>query len=274
MRRRRRHRAPPGAGRIVEDAFDLFLDALANTLGVVMFIALMVVIFASPAPPIKAEPAPDPSEAPRVRALLERVESLQQELERLPHEGDPGLVARYAALLQQMNAARARLSETIEALAAASDAVRQLRRETQALRASERSLLSRRTEVERRTASIAGSSSFVRVSRFRDDPRDAILLLVAGGGVERAEPSPGETRILPGARPRTAIANIAEAHAAIDRLLPGIAPARYRIELGVWSDSFGTFKLLERALVERGFDLNPMPLAIGQALDSGAGGIQ
>lgn len=274
MSRRRRRRTGPSGGSVVEDSFDLFLDALANTLGVVMFIALMVVVFASPPAPTHAEPVPEAALAPRVKALVERMELLQAELDRLPPEGDPELLKRHAALMQELRAARDRVTKAIEEIAQTSDLVRELRRETRSLRAKEAEHDAQRRSIEQRIASLADSSSFVRVSRFRDDPRAALLLLVSAGAVERAEPAPGETRILPGARPRMPLASIDDARRALDRLLSGSTPARNRIEVGVWSDSFAAFKLLERALVERGFDLNPMPIAVGEPLDAGVGGIQ
>jgi len=273
--RRRRARAGPGSGHIVEDAFDLFLDALANTLGVIMFIALMVVIFASPSPTqAPATPQADPSEAEQVHRLLDRLAQLERELAQLPPAGDPALIQKLAELDAELTELRERIADATRRAATVADEIRLARQQTREQTERSRELEAQRIEFERRTATVAASSSFVRVSRFRDDARAPVLLLVSAGGVERADPTPGETRILPGARPRRPVETIEQARAAVDSLLRDASPARNRIEVAVWSDSFASYKRLERALVDRGFDLNPMPLAAGTALEAGRSGIQ
>jgi len=278
MTRRRRRRPVPESGRVVEDAFDLFLDALANTFGVIMFIALMIVIFAPPIPAeAQEESRTDPGEAARVAALLRDAASLEAEIAALPPAGDPALAARRTELDREIAAALERLAARLASLAERADAVRAAHREAREHLARTRELTARRADVERRIATTATTTSFVRVSRFRDDAREPLLLFVAEGGVERIEPTPGQTRVVPGgpgAGPRRALETIDDAWAAVDVLLRGATPARHRIEIGVWSDSFAEYKRLERVLVERGFDLNPMPLRAGDALEAGGGGIQ
>lgn len=278
MTRRRRRRPAPESGRVVEDAFDLFLDALANTFGVIMFIALMIVIFA---PPISAETRDetrvDATEAARVAALLRDAAALEAEIASLPPAGDPALATRRAELDHEIAAERERLAARLASIAERADAVRAAHREAREHLERTRELTARRAEVERRLAATATTTSFVRVSRFRDDLRRPLLLFVADGGVERVEPAPGQTRVVPGgpgSSARRGLETIEDARVAVDALLRGITPAGYRIEIGVWSDSFAEYKRLERVLVERGFDLNPMPLRAGDALDAGSGGIQ
>lgn len=278
MNRRRRRRPAPESGRLVEDAFDLFLDALANTFGVVMFLALMIVIFS---PPMRVESrgaaSSEVREAARVAALLRDAATLETEIEALPPAGDPALAARLAELDREIAAAREELSALIDALAERADAVRAARREAREHLERARELTAQRAEVERRLATTPTTTSFVRVSRFRDDARDAILLFVAEGGVERVDLAPGQTQVVPGgpgSTTRRGLATMEDARAAVDALLRGTTPARHRIEVGVWADSFAEYKRLERVLVERGFDLNPLPLRTGAALDSGSGGIQ
>ncbi len=276
--RRRRRRSTAGGVVAPEEAFDLFLDALANTLGVVMFIAIMVVLFAAPPESSpgerRATPAPDPTEAKVVTALLAEAAVLEEEIARAPMEGDPRLRQQAEALQASMRERRDSISRTLAETAAASDEVsRSLRAATDALRDA-RELQERRRRLERRIESIPESASFVRVSRFRDDPRPPVLLLLAHHALERAQPAPGEDRLLPGARQPRRVASAEEARAALAALLPGVSPRTHRIEIGVWSDSFAEYKVLERLLVEQGFDINPLPVQAGEALLSGAGGVQ
>ncbi|MBM4111841.1 MAG: hypothetical protein FJ253_00450 [Phycisphaerae bacterium] len=262
----------------IEDAFDLFLDALANTLGVVMFIALMVVLFA--APPERPErtrddpPSVDPDEARQVRALLAQAAEFERMLASAPLEGDPVLRARAEALLDEMHRQREEISRALSDTAEAADEVARLSNERERARRETQSLDERRRSVEQRIAEAAATSSFVRVSRFRDDPRTPVLLLLSKGALERAVPAPNERRILPGSRTPREIRSVESARDALDSLLTGVSPATHRIEVGVWNDSFAEYKLLERQLIDRGFDLNPLPVRAGDALESGAGGVQ
>ncbi|MBX3356547.1 MAG: hypothetical protein KF724_12695 [Phycisphaeraceae bacterium] len=272
---RRRRRAAGRRWDMVEDAFDLFLDAMANTLGVIMFIALMVVLFAAPPkPPAPATPRVPSSEAAQVAELLERLAALESELEQLPPQGDPELVARMVALEAELQEVRDALARTLQATAEAADALRDTRRLTRETDARTRGLEARRQEVERRTAALGQSSSFVRLSRFRQDERRPVLLLVSAQGVERAEPVPGETTIRPGGRHIFAIETNEQALMALPELLRGTAPSTHRLEVGVWDDAFAAYKRLERTLVEAGYDLNPLPVPTGKALEAGASGIQ
>lgn len=275
MSRRRRRRRGPGESLLIEDAFDLFLDALANTLGVIMFVGLMIAVFSGPVRMVEAAAKhPDPAEAARTARELERLAALEAELARLPSEGDPVFVERMRMLLEEAARVRATLAQLLAESADLADATRRARGAIAEARGSERRAEAERREIEARIAGLPETTSFVRVSRFRDDARSPVLLLVAHGAVERADPGPGERRILPGARPRHPVRTIAEARTTVTALVGALEPSRHRIEVAAWSDSFATFKLLERALVERGFDLNPMPLAAGEAIEAGRGGIQ
>lgn len=276
MSRRRRRRGAAQGWAPVEDAFDLFLDALANTLGVIMFIALMVVLFAAPpdAPGKPREPRTTVAEAERVAELLDRRDRLEQELASLPPQGDPELLRQLTAIERALREVRESLARALQASAEMADALRATRAEVLAMKARTRSLAAQQREVERRTADLADASSFVRVSRFRDDPRRPLLLLVSEQLVERADPQPGERSLRPGRGARRPLDTIDEARAALPELLRGTAPVTHRIEVGVWADSFAAYKRLERVLVEAGYDINPLPVPIGEALGAGASGIQ
>lgn len=277
MRRRRRRRAEGGLSLAIEDAFDLFLDALTNTLGVVIFICIMVVLFS--APPRSADDRDEskrstPSQAKAVAALLEEAKQLELALQQAPVEGDPVLRARAAELLDSMTRAREALAQMLAESAEAADAAAKAAQDLAQARRDELELENRRRALERRIEQSPTTASFVRVSRFHDDSRKPLLLLVAGGALERAEPVRGETRILPGARNPRPIRSIDQIRAAVGALLAGISPSTHRLEIGVWSDSFTEYKLLERQLVELGFDLNPLPVEKGAALEAGSSGVQ
>jgi len=278
MRRRRQRSRASGGAVVAEEAFDLFLDALANTLGVIMFIALMIVLFSSPPAeaPRADEPSPtlDPSEAREVALLLEQAAMLEQTLAQAPREGDPELRRRAEALDAQLRALRDSMAEVLEQTAADSDAITQANQARQRAMAAAAAIEAQRQRLERRIASLPVTSSFVRVSRFRQDARTPVLLLLSGGRLERADPAPGETRIIPGARDPRPITSIDDARALIRTLLRDAAPSTHRLEVGVWSDSFGEYKLIERLLVDLGFDINPLPLPAGAALEAGTSGIQ
>ncbi|MFM9180438.1 MAG: hypothetical protein ACKOV8_04200, partial [Phycisphaerales bacterium] len=94
-RRTRRRRASALAG----DPLDLFLDAITNALGVIMFILLMVVIFGRAGEEKSPEPRPDLRE---VQQLEERRQELLAKIQALPPAGDPELAARWKAALERV----------------------------------------------------------------------------------------------------------------------------------------------------------------------------
>lgn len=278
MRRRRGRRARVASNATIEEALDLFLDAITNTLGVVIFILIMVVLF-SGRPDAERDREPsvllvDAPEARAVAALLDEAARLEQSLAQAPLEGDPALRARAEALLEEGRRAREATAALLVETAEAVDAARRDARESRLAQEAANELVERRRQLERRILEAPTTSSFVRVSRFHDDPRTPVLLLVAKGGLERAELAPGEQRVVPGARNPRPIRTVDDARSALDLLLAGVAPASHRIEVGVWNDSFTEYKLLERLLVERGFALNPLPIESGRALEAGTGGVQ
>lgn len=272
MSTRRRKRRRARERRHETDAMDLFLDAICNTLGVVMFVLLVVATFAAPPEaPAAAAPVVDPS---RLQALQREAEELRTEIDSLPPEGDPALLARVRALEESIREASARLDAALAATRA--DALR-----VAAANAAADAALEDAARTEREVASAeearrreASRSQLVRVSRFRQDSRPALLLLVSGGRASRALVSPGQKELPPPTAAGWALDSERAVQAAIAQLLSGADPGRQRVEVGVWADSFPEYKRLERALVELGYDINPLPVEVGRPLRSGAGGVQ
>ncbi len=143
-RRSRRRRRRKGA--TTTDAFELFLDALCNALGVIMFILLCVVVFAK-SPDADAQVI-DPAKVVAEMATLE-AEASQLEgqltavlaaLAAMPPSGDPELIRRWKELLGALDAlhakklaevsaaqqARARLAASSLALASSAERLKNL----------------------------------------------------------------------------------------------------------------------------------------------------
>lgn len=268
QRRARRRRRGRRSSVLAGDATDLFLDAITNTLGVVMFVLLMVVLFG------RAEPEPREPNSPlaaEVRQLREERDHLAAQVAALPPAGDPELVQRWREAMQaiaerqpELDRLQRELVQRTEAVAAAEQL---LAHDREALR----ELQARVAQVVQRARQ--ASTDLVRVSRFRQDARTPVLMAVSRGALsllritadtaEVAPPSAGE-----------AVPDAAAAALAVRALLAGTAPATHRVELAVWADSFGAAKLVEAALIEAGYDTNPLPIAAGQSLKAGTGGVQ
>lgn len=97
---RRRRRGGRRSASLAGDPLDLFLDAITNALGVIMFILLMVVLFgrASDTP----QPATEASEVREAQELERQVRDLQARLDALPPAGDPELAARWKAAMDRL----------------------------------------------------------------------------------------------------------------------------------------------------------------------------
>ena len=71
-----------------------------------------------------------------------------------------------------------------------------------------------------------------------------------------------------------AVSNAVSAAEGVSRALDGFQPATYRVELLVWEGSFAQGKMVEQALLDLGFDSNPLPVRAGTSVPSGTGGVQ
>ena len=266
LRRRRRGRRKSAS--MAGDPLDLFLDAITNALGVVMFILLMVVLFGRAG----AEPAPvPPTQEAELRELEEEERKLQLQVQALPPTGDPELAARWKAAMQAVQ----RLEEEREPLLATARSTDAKVADASALLAEDlrtvERLVSQVREAKDKVRSSA--SGFIRVSRFQTDKRPAALLALNGGRLSRIRVTADTKQVLPPGG-GSDVRDAASAKAAVESLLRDAPAGTYRVELLVWEGSFDSAKRVEAALLELGYDTNPMPAPAGAPVTPGAGGVQ
>ena len=265
--RRRRRRGSKGGSSLAGDPLDLFLDAITNALGVIMFILLMVVLFGR-----AAEEAPTAESSAEVAKLGGSVKELRERLAALPPAGDPELERRWKD-------AMSRIATAGSAIAPLRPEVERLREEAKALSQAQADA---RRELERVSAKAAAAeaatprapSGFVRLSRLDSaDARKPVCLAIAGGRLSRPMLEDNAAEIT-APRDGIAVGDAAAAAAALKALLPKVDSARERIELVVWQDSFRESKLVEQALMEAGFGINAIPVETGKSLGAGQSGVQ
>ena len=187
-RRRRRSRRSTSSG----DSFDLFLDALCNALGVIMFILLIVVVFAKPPQGERVETDPEvvtestKTLEAQLAPLERKLASLLQALSALPPSGDPAIIKRWQEVLGELEQMHSKKLAEIDAaakararLAAAAKAVT----ESEARKQNIDDELARLDDVRKQSNTVI---QFVRISRFKSDSRKPVLLLCSGGRVSLA----------------------------------------------------------------------------------------
>ena len=267
---RRRRRGSRKSSSLAGDPLDLFLDAITNALGVVMFILLMVVLFGRASDSQSDTAAPTAVEVREARDLEEKRQQMQAKLDALPPAGDPELNARWNAA----NKAFQKLEdELVELLSEAQ------RREADASAAAAklaelRKVLETVTAEASKKAEIATPpSGFVRVSRFQQDQRKSVILLLSGGKLSRFRAT-AETKEISAPVSGIAVTDAVSAAESVIRELDGFQPATYRVELLVWEGSFAQAKMVEQALLDLGFDSNVLPARAGTSIQSGTGGVQ
>ncbi len=267
-RRRKGKRATAMAG----DAMDLFLDAMTNTLGVVMFILLMVVLFGRPERTVQVQ---DQSVVREIKSLREDRDALAAQAAALPPPGDPELAARWKAALEAIAQVNPTLDRVQQAILQRTAQLATERAKADAAREAKDAMTELVLALEKKAS--APTTNMVRVSRFHEDTRKPVLLAASNGRVSRLAITSQTTEI---AAPQAgqALGDEASVHAdaraVLQVLLAGSSPATHRVELVVWADSFAEAKVLEEALLEMGYDTNPLPVAAGGTLKSGTGGVQ
>ena len=267
---RRRRRGSRKSSSLAGDPLDLFLDAITNALGVVMFILLMVVLFGRASDSQSDAAAPNAAEVREARDLEDKRQQMQAKLDALPPAGDPELNARWNAANKQFQKLE---EELIELLSEAQ------RREMDAAAAAAtlaelRKLLEKVTaDASTKSESVTPPSGFVRVSRFQQDQRKSVILLLSGGKLSRFRAT-AETKEISAPASGFAVSNAGSAAEGVSRVLDGFQPATYRVELLVWEGSFAQGKMVEQALLDLGFDSNPLPVRAGTSIQSGTGGVQ
>ena len=268
------HRRGRKGGAIGTDPFGLFLDALCNTLGVIMLLLMMILIFSKDDEGRVDPKVVEAKAAETERAALDaesELRGLLEALAKLPPSGDPALVERWNALLAEEDRLRTRnaaLQEAISALRAELEARKRELEETEARKRVVDAQLIALAERPQKTP------DFIRLSRFRPDSRDPIHLGIARGQVAVIVLQ-GMPEVLPPSRGEP-LGSDAEAEAAVSRIVGTRKPTDVRVEVAVWSDSFAEYKRFERVLVERGYAINPIPVEVGTAVPvgTGQGGVQ
>ena len=277
-RRSRRRRRRKGAA--TTDAFELFLDALCNALGVIMFILLCLVVFTkSPDGTEKTvTPAVMTAELATLEAetikIEEKLSTVIAALCAMPPSGDPEIIRRWKESLGALEtmrtkklaeviaekATRARLSSSALALMAANEQLNNLNTQLAKLDDARKQ---QQTSVQ-----------FVRVARLRADSRKAILLLCADGRVSLAVLKGKGQEIAEPIGTGIPITEDASARLVIGQFFGGKPPESFRAEIAVWPRGFAAYKRLERVMIEKKFGINPLPVAAGEPIREGAGGIQ
>ena len=263
---RRRRRGGRRSAALAGDPLDLFLDAITNALGVIMFILLMVVLFGRAGESHSESTAPVAADVRLVRDLEEERKDLQAKIDALPPAGDPALAARWKAanerlpkLEDEITQLRSEVPRKEAALAAAAAA----------LAADRRIMEKLESEASTKSVAVAKPAGFVRVSMFKQDTRKSVILTLNDGKISRFRATPGAEQVV--ISPPTAgqlITDAASATAAVGQLLDGFQPTTHTVDLIVWEGSFRQAKLVEQAILDRGFDSNPLPVLAGKNIES------
>jgi predicted RNase H-like nuclease (RuvC/YqgF family) len=271
--RRRRRRSSRRGTTASSDSFDLFLDALCNALGVVMFIMLMIVIFTQSAGTSDAvmdaksmEEAIESADA-QARASEAQLQEVLQAIAALPPRGDP-------QLLEQWRVGQAQLARTAEQLRSAGDALAAQRKELSASMAAlavvRRTMTSTQQEIKELELARARRTEprqFIRLAKLRPDVRpQTVQLLCADGRLCSANFTDRLQRISEPKGQGELVNNAAQAKEAMLRYLAGKDPTKVRVEIAVWPSGFGAYKLLEPELIAGRFAFNPIPVATGQTI--------
>ena len=263
FRRRRRRRAASLAG----DPFILFLDAITDALGVVMFLLLMVVLAARASNVVSKLGGGKQAAA---LALQEERDALAAQVAALPPAGDPDVADRWRAAQAALASLRPQLDRAAPAIR-----MRVIESESKrvALTSLETQVQTLEARVKAQTATAGVSQALVRVSRFKSDARKPVLLGLNQGAISALKVS-HDTKSIAAPSGGVAVPTPVAARAALETLLSGQPRDRFRVELVVWANSFAQAKLVEQALAEMGYDVNPLPVVDGGALEPGAGGVQ
>lgn len=270
---RRRRRSTRRGATASSDSFDLFLDALCNALGVVMFIMLMIVIFTQSAGTSDAimdaesmEKAAEAADA-QAKASEAQLQEVLQAIAALPPRGDP-------KLLEQWKAGQAELAKTADALRSVGDSLSAQRKDLSAalaalseLRRTMTSVQQEIKELELARARRSEPRQFIRLAKLRPDIRpQTVQLLCADGRLCSANFTDRLQKISEPKGQGEIVQSAAQAKEALLRFLAGKDPAKVRVEIVVWPSGFRAFKLLEPELIQAQFAFNPIPVASGQTI--------
>jgi hypothetical protein len=217
-----------------------------------------------------AETKETQAEVRELERLREELRDLEAKLAALPPAGDPELAARWKAASERLPQAE----QEVDRLKADTRKAEQDSLAAAAALAEDRKSIERLTaEAEKVQQSAKAPTGFVRVSRFQQDNRKSVILTLAGGKLSRFRAT-ADTKEISAPKTGSDVSDAAAAAEAVAKLLDGYLPTTHRVELLVWEGSFRQAKLVEQAILDRGFDSNPLPVRAGTSIQSGTGGVQ
>ncbi len=272
-----------------EDALDLFLDAISNAFGGILFIALAVVILLQFTVPMPTEvEASEPvvtasqdsagldSEIASLESLLagfadqpveksgdevffEHADLLKNQVKRTTEELD-ALEARQAAASLALKEDRAHLSLLGEELLEVEAALKEAQRRPPDRVRAERFRETAKIEVP----VMLKAGRLVEVLKFAADGSAAganTAALRIDASAQRTEPAPGAGALVAAGEP---------GKQQVTAVLAGFDPERHYLAIAVWPDSFAAAALLRDVAIEMGFDFGLTPIPGGQGVPFGA----
>ncbi|MEN1678966.1 MAG: hypothetical protein AAGJ46_05200 [Planctomycetota bacterium] len=277
------------------ESLDLLLDAISNTFGGVLFIAVLVVILLQFTGEART---PSPTDPRSAQQLQEESQRLQQEIAKATDEarrlGDPeevSLIPELSRLQQERAALAGALDDAAKAGEKARDRdtervvweTQRARLETRLRRllatAQSKAALPRQRETSKQgfPLLLTGGRLVAVYEADRDDvigpprlndfvdvdpkatPGGWVAIPQAGGVVRTMRPKPGAGEPLRSAE---------QAKTALQRVVRGTTPRTAYLAIAAWEDSFAQFSLLRKAIVDLGYEYRLIPLEASESMGS------
>ncbi|MEM1098320.1 MAG: hypothetical protein AAGH92_05975 [Planctomycetota bacterium] len=266
-----------------DDALDLFLDAISNVFGGILFIALAVVVLLQFTVPMPAQPETVVAEVPAV-FLPADLEALLAEAQTEDLEPTEQLTRLREAIAVQREALPQRQAAHEAAQREAKQAADQVREAERLAAEQQEALVEARDTLE---ALRRRPTQRVRAARFRPSAKQEVPLMVAdqrivrplndAGNVDRAaltlDADAQTARPAPGAG--IPIPTGAAGDAAVTRLLASLNPQTHYLNAAVWPTGFDAARQLRDAAIDLGFEFTLTPVPDGQGVPfNAASGVQ
>ena len=284
-----------GATRDSMDALELFLDALSNAFGGILFIALLVCVKLQFS---KALPLVDPQEVERlgsvrdelnndVENLLEEHRNLTRQINSMP-KTDNLRVARYRSLVEEREKQRQRsMNRQMEERELETELAK-LKRQ-QAASANRDSRLEREMRRARNKLEDAERKDalIVRLPRAHDTESEPVPVLLGGGRLrfvleydkdgipQKLNERDVEMRngiVTPKPDRGLVIGASEDSRLAFEEQMARFDPSSRYLDIFVWDDSFSSFELIREWLGRGGFEHNVSLLKQGDAIVVGRSG--
>ncbi|MEM9752061.1 MAG: hypothetical protein AAF916_01600 [Planctomycetota bacterium] len=266
-----------------DDALDLFLDAISNVFGGILFIALAVVVLLQFTVPTPAQPETVAAEVPSV-SLPADLAALLAEEQNEDFESTEQLTRLREAIAVQREALIKVQADLNAAQRDAQQSADQLREAERLTAEQQRTLAEARDTLE---ALRRRPTQRVRAARFRPSAKQEVPLMVSGhrivrpltdtGDVERAslqlDADAQTARPAPGAG--VPIPTGPAGDAAVTRLLASLNPQTHYLNAAVWPTGFDAARRLRDAAIDLGFEFTLTPVPNGQGVPfNAASGVQ